>query len=1295
MEDDKIHYSDLVTPDDSIKALIAQLEALNRSYGGMVEAIKGNAREIVSAMKNMNSATSESRNHLDESAAAAARLERAQKELRFAMSETGKEVAWLKSQTQQQNKMSVESQQRAASLIGSYDRLKMQIKDLTKRWKALNEEERNGAKGDRLLQQLQNKKTIIAELDGQLKLHVQELSAVEKAEKKLAFLLSDEGQKLLTLKNQINEVVRASRTRANTIGEVEAAEKKLNAVQSQSYLMAQQIARQTREIAKAKKLEAIINTSAEGSYNRLSAQYELNKLKLAAMSKEERENVIIGKALQQENEELYKTLVKLQGVAGNGAPTVQRFAKSWNGLGNAVNQVVRELPAAAVSLNTFFLGISNNIPILIDEIQRLKIANKQALAQGKPTTNILKEIIKNLFSWQTALIVGITILSAHGKEVIEWCIKLFNGKSALIELKDALSNVNDELKKTSGNFGKNVVDVKNLTREWEALTSDKERLQWIKDCDSAFRELDVSVRNVHEAENLLVDNTETFIKALGLRARAAAAGKLASEKYEEALRSTHKAESVESAGEGSLDAFLTDLMVGASYLTFMPDDMFKLHVKDKSGNAALKQLSREEFFRQGKVNSLKLEAKVAEADADAYFKLAKAYEDEADALLKAVGIERYHKKERGYGRHRQLRDLTDIIYRNEITLSRKYEESITALQKDEFAKRRKQAIDETKNQINELKNMYRKNIDYMTNPDGKYKALTPFQQNQIKQQQKWIEETIINAQEKLNFDLEQIEKERQINSLIIMRDALDTEVEVMQDSLKKERALRLQHLNIEYKMVSDANQRLREAGDTTARSEEEVRQEYLSKQQQLIAKFDKQIYGIRAADLENQLELVRKGSREELKLLMQKLETERKIALAEDALKPTSERVGASNINAVYSKRKSIMIGSYSSNELERTQAMTKAIFTIRSKNSVAMKRFELEQERDRWKQQIMLAKQGSLDWSREQIKAAEATLKGVNVELKKVTGLNAFLAGMTGHSSDGLGGITSGLMTVLGFDDAQINAMNDATSIIISNIQSIVDAEVEAAEAAVEAAQKRVDAAKEAYDAEIEARNNGYANSVASAKRDLQQEKKRQQEKQKLLEEAQRRQEAIQTITQASSLVTASANLWSSFSSVPIIGPALALAAIAAMWTSFAVAKVKAKQVTKQKEYGEGGLEFLQGGSHASGNDIDLHTRTDSGSNMRAEGGEALAIINKRSTRKYKKQLPDIIKSLNKGTFEDKYLKSFAAGESVNMIMSNHQNLSVIESNLIAIRKSTESKMVSAGDTIIETKGNVTRYIR
>ena len=205
--------------------------------------------------------------------------------------------------------------------------------------------------------------------------------------------------------------------------------------------------------------------------------------------------------------------------------------------------------------------------------------------------------------------------------------------------------------------------------------------------------------------------------------------------------------------------------------------------------------------------------------------------------------------------------------------------------------------------------------------------------------------------------------------------------------------------------------------------------------------------------------------------------------------------------------------------------------------------------------------------------------------------------------------------------------------------------------EQALQNAQEEVDAAQSKVDKEIEARNNGYANDVATAQKELELAKQREQKALKEKQKAQKQQQALDTLTQTSSLITATANIWSSLSGIPIVGYALAIAAIATMWGSFAAAKIKAREVTKgEQAYGEGGMEFLEGGSHQSGNDVDLGTMPD-GRRRRAEGGEAFAIINKASTRKYRKALPGIIKSINNGTFEKKYLNAFGTdGVSVNV---------------------------------------------
>ena len=1312
-DEDKIKYSDIIQPDDSIEKLIKQLGELNQSYETMVNAIRAGADRVVHALKTASGATNEGRKSIDEATASTSRLERAQNELKIAMSDTGKQIAWLKAQTVDQNKATVEQQRYLQQALSSYDRLKSDLKQTVSLYKSLTEAEReDSAMGQQLLQDILNLKNQIKALDDQMKPHIQTLTEVQKAEQKLAYLQSEEGQKLLDLKAKIAEVTAARRQQKTATDPLVQAQEKLAYARSEENQQLKLYSTQIKEANQIAQLQATIANSAEGSYNRLSAQYALNKIRLNQMSQAEREAADSGKKLEAETAAIYQQMIKLQEATGNYRLSVGHYQKTWDGLGISVSQVVRELPAAAVSLNTFFLGISNNIPMVVDEINRLRAQNKLLQAEGKATVSVTKSIVKALFSWNTVLVVILTVFSMFGGQIIEWIGNLFKAKNAVISTTEALDNIAKELESTNASYGDNIVSLKQLQQEWKNLKTTAEKNQWIKDNKSEFDKLGVAVNDVTDAENIFVNNTEAVVNALKLRAKAAAAQKLAAEQYEKALVARNKAETEAAKGPSGWDQFKNWFVQSSLRATDeygMGPSAANLQVADRVSA---------ESFKQQRIKDLNDEATAAEKTGDAYFDLAAGYEAAAKAELNAAGVDEPHKKIKTRTRTREPRDLTSIINQNSIKAQKEYEESITALQKDEFAKRRKTAADEVQNENNKLREMLCKNDEYVRNVDGKYKKLTEDQKRQIAQQNAWINSTITNNLKALALQLEQIQREQAANSLRLQRETQtgavsptpiaenapkNTETTVttnmtvtrdasqMEASLVEERELMRQNLEAEYKLVLDTNAKLLAAGDEHARSEEEILTEFNKKKLELYADYDKQILSARERDIENQLELVKKGTEEELQLLLQQNEVRRQLALAENAAKPAAEQVSSSVINAKFDKSAAQTKGSFEMTGFEEQQALDEAIFNEVKHNETEITRFKLEQEKARWQEQIRLAEAGGLDWSQAQIDAAKSTVKGIDRELSE---LNDFVANI---GKKGLGGT---LLEKLGFDDDQIDALGDAVNIVIEQLQSIMDAEVELAEQAVEAAEKRVEAAQKAYDAEVEARNNGYANNVATAKKELEQEKKNQQEKQKQLEAAQKRQEALNTVIQASSLITASANLWSSFSSIPIVGPALALAAIATMWTSFAVAKIKAKQVTasQSEEYGEGGLEFLEGGSHASGNDIDLGTNNGKGKRMRAEGGEALAIINKKRTRKYRKILPDVIDSFNKGTFEDKYLNAFANSDGLSIALNANGNidLSKIEDDVRSIRKQNEVKYYTMPDgTVVIQRKNVKRIIK
>lgn len=1284
MADDVIKESDLIQSDGSIDKITQSLELLIDSYGEMVAAIKKGSSEMVEAIKNMSTSTKEGRAALDDAARAAQRLERAQKEYEFAQTDIGKEVADLKSKTAALNRTTAESKKALELQAGSYERIRIHLKHLIDLYKNMSAAQR-ASRGDDIIRQINEQRSRLAAMDEQLKAHVVQVSKVQKAEEKLAYLQSEEGQRYLELKAKIREVMAAHTANRTQVDALTQAQNRYNQAADATNIQVKELDLQTKILNQTAKYQAQINQSAEGSYNRLAAQYALNKIKLNAMSAAERSATDAGKKLEQETAAIYKEMIRLQEATGNHRLSVGNYAKSWDGLGVSVSQVVRELPAAAVSLNTFFLGISNNIPIVIDEIKKVREQNAKLRAEGKPTVSVTKQIVSALFSWQTALVVVLYALSAHGKEIVTWIGNVFKGGVAIKTHIQLLEDLSSELEKTNGDYGNLMATYMKLQAEWKNLSGLKEQIQWIKDNKTEFDKLDISVRNVSDAENIFVKNTTAIVLALQARAEAAAAMKLAADKYEEALTKENKA-NLEAQRKGTT---ATQSLVGSLLLdpSWVPGSL-----SGKRGK------SRAEIVKETEIAKLRKEATAARADATAFIELANARAKEAEERLKRAGIESAHKYDKSRSRTPRERDLTDTIWRNDLTIQKKYEASITALQRDEFKKRKQEAVDSAEATIREMQEKFRKNEVFLAGKKGN-KPLTDEQRQQVQKQQEELTAIIENTQRKLNLDLQDIEDERQIDSMTKLRQTMKFRYDTVSAEIEKEKKLRLQQLDDREAAYTTKATTISEDGQTEAEVTGQATPEQLAawhqERAQIEAKYDQIILDLRAKEIQEQLYLVKKGTQEERRLLLEQVENARKLALAQNRAKPVEQQESETSINAKFNKQKLSISGSNRLQNFQQQQALAKSEFDLATHTADEIKDYELTQEIAMWKEKIRLAKSGALDWSQAQIDEAHNVVKKLEDEQKKLRKKGLSLVGRIGKY-----GVTGFLLSYIGFDDDGIKAWNAACSQVISNLQEIAQAETDVAQAAVDAAEKRVEAAQSAYDAEVEGRNNGYANQVATKKKELQQEKKNMQEKQKLLEQAQKRQEAINTVTQASSLITASANIWSAMSGVPIIGPALALAAIATMWTSFAVAKVKAKQATAaaNQEYGEGGLEFLEGGSHASGNDIDLHQKNSEGKNMRAEGGEAMAIINKRNTRKYRHVLPDIVDSLNKGTFENKFSQAFNKADSLHAQMITVEtttDLSNIERGVEAIKKQNSERVYPLGDgrTLI-IKGNVKRYI-
>lgn len=173
--------------------------------------------------------------------------------------------------------------------------------------------------------------------------------------------------------------------------------------------------------------------SASGSYNEMNAaMLELQK-RYKALSEADRESSI-GKNLISQANSLNNKLKEIDAQFGNYQRNVGNYASSWNGLNVQTQQLLRELPSLTMSFNQFFLAISNNLPMFADELKRASEEFKRMKAEGLTAIPVWKQLLGSIFSWQSALVIGITLLSAYGSEIAKWVGSLFKAEKAVNEV---------------------------------------------------------------------------------------------------------------------------------------------------------------------------------------------------------------------------------------------------------------------------------------------------------------------------------------------------------------------------------------------------------------------------------------------------------------------------------------------------------------------------------------------------------------------------------------------------------------------------------------------------------------------------------------------------------------------------------------------------------------------------------------------------------------------------------------------------------------------------------------------
>ena len=1115
-----------------------------------------------------------------------------------------------------------------------------------------------------------------------------------------------------------------------------------------------------QEANQINKLIVKINQSAEGSYNRLSAQYSLNKIYLNNMTKAERENTEEGRKLVAQTKEIYEEMKRLQEATGKFQLNVGNYTEASDaiiaygdklketlGLNSAFGESLLALGRGGAESKAVFTAIGDGAKALGKTLLGL-LSNPVFLAIAGITA------VGAAFKWwydYNAGLVEATRLTQQftGKSGDD--LKAFRN-----EVQAVADSFNADFRETlittnalSKQFGISANEALQLVKDGFLAGGDAngEFLDTLKEYPAYFKEAGISadqfVAIVTQTNKMGIfsDKGVDAIKEANLRLRemttATAAALdgigISSEQVQKDLQTGTKttfdviqdvsaklAELPDNAA--TVGAAIADIFggpgedAGLQYLRTLKDISTNMdEVKGKAG--VLAQLQEEQLQSQielqnalsglfdatgGNFETLTTQAKVfvnqgltaiIKGVIDVVNYLIELYNE--SVLIRAiwngivVGFKTiFDTLGNLFGFFIDIVKATGTALKGAFTLD--FDEVKKGLADYAAAYGnlvKAQVKDITENFQEGLDGMQKK-IKPLTIPVSVGDTPTPQTDNKpvTTQNPTVTPRGKSDAEKAAEQQAKQIEAAYKKN-LEATRKLQDAQLQLESDEWAKRRqqtqyqySRQIEDLQHQLQTEKDLNETGRQAINATITALEQQQTEALLKIEQ---ERQLQELALQKESIELRLQAVKQGSEQERQLRMQLLENERQTALLQNEQKPTGQQQDAGVINAGFDVKGNAIADEYLQAQLmmfDQQQALAQSEFDLLRNSEARKTQFRLQAEKERLQKVLELNEQAANKLSDVEVQTIQNTIKKIDQEIEQSKGEER------GTDIYGLFG--------LNLDDDQKEAISTSVSFAMEQLDTFLQAKLATADAAVSAADKEVDSAQRSLDAELEARANGYANNVVMAQKELDLAKRNQEKALKEQQKAQKAQQAIQTIQQIGNLVTASALIWSQ------LGFPLAIPAIAVMWASFAAAKIKAAQMSKAAEgsesYGDGTVELLAGGSHQSGDDVDLGTKPD-GTRRRAEGGEFFAVINKRNSRRFRRLIPDVINSLNRGTFPQKYLNAYNTdGINVTVQQNNAPDLRDLKDDVREIKEQNRRRRyVDGNGNVIEVYKNLTRKIK
>lgn len=242
-------------------------------------------------------------------------------------------------------------------------------------------------------------------------------------------------------------------------------------------------------------------------------------------------NIAMIEALQAKIEELESDLARISKTARSASASTKnttlvpkdaaKAQSTFNGLNMSIQQIAREMPSLAMGPQMFFLAISNNLPIFADQVKYARMEYEALTQAGQKATPVWKQILKSLFSWQTALAVGIMLLVMYGKEIGNWISGLFGATDAVEQNREALERRLEVEKQANAEALKTQFNIRTTMAAIERFngTKDEERRK-IEELNTKYGETFGYYDTLSEWYDTLKAKAEEYVRVMFMQAKA-------------------------------------------------------------------------------------------------------------------------------------------------------------------------------------------------------------------------------------------------------------------------------------------------------------------------------------------------------------------------------------------------------------------------------------------------------------------------------------------------------------------------------------------------------------------------------------------------------------------------------------------------------------------------------------------------------------------------------------------------------------------------------------------------------